>query len=1172
MLHIYCGREDTDKEKFMFGQIKGKTLLLVPDQFSLQAERDAFFYMGKKGLMDLRVMDFSMLGNKAVHETCGKKPALIDQYGRHMLLTKVMRKIAKDLTVYRDLNWKNSFIDLLNSLISDMKLYQVSPERLAEVLEGISESGYLKYKLSDIQTIYAEYQRLIEGKYLDSDDYIDFYSEKLTQASMVAQSEIWIYGYDTFTPKNLLIIGNLLRTARAVNIVLTYEAENEIFRLAGYVIERLKMLAEDFHEQAQVHVIEGEKRKTVWENPKAVTLAQTSHVYAEAERAAAYIMGLVKEHGYRFGDIVLVCNDMEHRGRIFRRTFHRWGIPVFVDKKRKVLHHPAVGFLIAVMQLVSGGYQHENVMQMLKTGILRISADEIEMLENYVTAFKIRGVSWKSPFTKTGDSYSEADLERLNRLRQVVVETIEGARECMGRRNTAGEKTEGLYRFLDGDFGMRQRIEDLIMRQETAGLAEGAAQTAQSWNIICNIFDQIVEITGDERISNEELLKLMIAGFEKVEIGLVPVTSDCVIMGTMQRTRLSRVKVLLVVGANAGILPLENSNEGLLSEREQDMLADLKLEISKRDSVLRQEEAMAIYRAFHLPQERLYVSCSNVDEGGETLRKSEIFMKLEQYLAGKGLLRVVSDLETDGDVLDMMLCGEGALFHMAEAFHRYCDGGTLHDGWKQVLLRYQRKQPAMLEKLKAGMLFDNTVEKLGNSFAEALYQDADGDIVVSASRLEKYSSCPFAYFVQHGLRAKEPDLYEMSGREIGDIYHRTMMLLSQRLMPEDQTVMVTDPASPWMRITEDDCRDMVEGIIRNEMSDYKEGLTGAGKTEVYRTERLISICSDAAWAMVKQVKKGVIRNIYFERPFGKGQALPSVRIQAGGREVLIRGNIDRLDVLAAQEPSGADGVDGADGASSGNPLGASAADGAVYLDAPAAHSTGGLDAMDAPYGNACAIRIVDYKTGLNKINIDHMKNGYQLQLMVYLKAAMGGKYDDNGLLVDAGSAGEGHSAVPAGVFYFKIEELDTNGDRTAKADGTDNLEERLEKNYRMQGIMLHEDSAIRAMDSDLGKTADSGKPFARESTVIPVKFVKERQQWEAATGGIWFTRAEMDALICEVDAQVKRICEEICDGSIEIKPKREKDSAEKKTACKYCSYKSICMFDLAFAGCSYELV
>lgn len=1134
MLNIYCGREDTDREKFMFGQIKGKTLLLVPDQFSLQAERDAFFYMGKKGLMDLRIMDFSMLGRKAVDEACGKQPALIDQYGRHMLLTKVLRKIAKDLKIYKDLNWKNSFIDLLNALISDMKLYQVTPERLTDVLGGLSDTGYLKYKLSDIQAIYAEYQRLIEGKYLDSDDYIDFYGDKIMHAPMVAESEIWIYGYDTFTPKNLLVIGNLLRTAKAVNIVITYEAENEIFQLAGYVTERLKTLAEDLHEQVNIHAIEGEKRKTVWENPKAVTLAQTSTVYAEAERAAAYIMELVKEHNYRFGDIVLVCNDMEHRGRIFRRTFHRWGIPVFVDKKRKVLHHPAVGFLIAVMQLVSGGYQRENVMQMLKTGILRIPADEIELLENYVTAFKIRGASWKSPFTKTGDRYSEAELEKLNKLRQVVVETIEGARDCMGRRNTAGAKTEGLYRFLDGDFGMRQRIEDLIVRQEAAGLAEGAAQTAQSWNIICNIFDQIVEITGDERISNEELLQLMIAGFEKVEIGLVPVTSDCVIMGTMQRTRLSRVKVLLVVSANAGILPLENSSEGLLSEREQDALADLKLQVSKRDSVLRQEEAMAIYRTFHLPQERLYVSCSSMDEGGEPLRKSEVFMKLEQYLAGKGLLRIVSDLEADGDILDMMLCGEGVLSYMAEAFHRYRDGGTLHDGWKQVLLHYGQKQPDMLQKLKAGVLFDNTMEKLGESFAEALYQDAEGDIVVSASKLEKYSSCPFAYFVQHGLRAKEPDLYEMSGREIGDIYHSAMMLLSQRLMPEKSGMMVTDPASSWMRITEDECRNMVGSIIRDEMGSYKDGLTSAGKTELYRTERLISICSDAAWAMIKQVKKGTIRNMYFERPFGKGQALPSVRIQAGSREVLIRGNIDRLDILAAQDAGGTDNRS--------------------------------AFSADAPYGDACAVRIVDYKTGFDKINIDHMKSGYQLQLMVYLKAAMGGRYDDNGFLVDEKSAGKGNFAVPAGVFYFKIEELETNGDNIASIDGKDNLAERLEKNYRLQGIMLHEDSAIKAMDSDIGKDS------AKESMVIPVKYVKDRQQWEESAGGIWFTRAEMDELIGQVDEQVKRICKGICDGSIDIKPKREKDSAEKKTACKYCSYKSICMFDLAFAGCSYELV
>ena len=133
------------------------------------------------------------------------------------------------------------------------------------------------------------------------------------------------------------------------------------------------------------------------------------------------------------------------------------------------------------------------------------------------------------------------------------------------------------------------------------GLAESAAETAQSWNVICGIFDQIVETVGEERISNEALLKLMTAGFEETEIGLVPVSSDCVIIGTVHRTRLSRLKALLVVGANEGVLPLGRGEEGLLSEREKDVLQDRELDFSMRDEITRQEEQLALYRTFCLP-------------------------------------------------------------------------------------------------------------------------------------------------------------------------------------------------------------------------------------------------------------------------------------------------------------------------------------------------------------------------------------------------------------------------------------------------------------------------------------------------------------------------------------------------------------------------------------------
>ncbi|MEI3518182.1 MAG: hypothetical protein V8R14_01575 [Clostridia bacterium] len=97
MLSIYYGSEATDREKFIFEHVKGRTLLLVPDQFSLQAERDAFFYLGKNSLMDLRVVDFSTLGYKVMQQTGGRVPDLIDKYGRHMLLARVTAELESEL-------------------------------------------------------------------------------------------------------------------------------------------------------------------------------------------------------------------------------------------------------------------------------------------------------------------------------------------------------------------------------------------------------------------------------------------------------------------------------------------------------------------------------------------------------------------------------------------------------------------------------------------------------------------------------------------------------------------------------------------------------------------------------------------------------------------------------------------------------------------------------------------------------------------------------------------------------------------------------------------------------------------------------------------------------------------------------------------------------------------
>lgn len=1172
MLNIYYGGENIEKEKFIFEHIKGRSLLLVPDQFSLQAERDAFFYLDKTGLMDLAVVDFSALGHKILKEAGSPVPPLIDKYGRHMLLTRILEESDDALKIYKGVRGKNSFVERVNMLISEMKRSEVSVDMLREVSESLEDSSFLKYKLKDIVTLFSLYEEAIAGKYLDSEDYITFYGDKMLDSSLVAASDVWVYGFDTFTPKNMLVLERILKTARSLNIVMTWEDaaktppersakddagdpsqsgdavtgscrhiacgdagflaaddREDLFSLTGFVIRNLVEMAEDLNEEVTCQAITGSVRDNLWsktlreisvsqedslqeKDPRIIAVC-TSNIYAEADRAAAYILQLVREHGYRFGDIVVVCNDTGLRSGVIRRTFVRWGIPVFIDQKRKVIQHPVVGFLLSLLEIIGSGYRDSAVMQLIKSGFLGLAEEEQDALENYVQQFKIRGTLWKKPFSRMGDNYTAEDLNRFNELREQVVSVIETARDRIGKYNTAGEKIRGLYGFLADDFMMEDRIEAMAKAQQEAGFLDGAAETGQSWNVICRIFDQIVETVGEERLSGRALRQIVEAGLAEMEIGIVPVNPDSVLVGTMQRTRVGRVKALLVLGANEGLLPLQKTDEGLLSEREKAVLEEMDLEFSRTEDMVKQEERLAIYRTLSQPEERLYVSCSRIDETGGELRPSAVFRELENFLQSRAESDdsvVLGDLE-DGEVTEIAVSPKGTISYLTDAFREYLEDGKLDEGWLYAGLWYGSHEPEEMERIRRGMEFDNEQNALGGQLADALYRGDRRAIEASASRLEKYSGCPFAHFISYGLRPEDLRVFEMGPREIGDIYHECIMKLSQRLTAGEDSfqgldavpIAITDPDSRWMKITQEECREEIRRILQEETGTYREGLLSSGRNESYRTERIVDICSRVAWAMIGQVRRGRIREMYFEQPFARGAQLPPIRVTAGEHEVLIKGKIDRTDVL--EMPEHEDGLE-------------------------------------------TAVRIVDYKTGGDSVDVEHFRSGYKLQLMLYLKAAT-----------------QKQEVKPAGVFLFKIREIDADADARTVVPGEVAAEERMEDAYKLEGIVLDDMDLIDAMDTEIGGA----------SKVLPIKYVKKNGTYSGSSGGYLFSREEFEELSAQVDRQVDRICREICDGKIDIRPKKEKKKdmeGNYKTSCKYCSYKSICMFDTAFPGCRYERV
>lgn len=1118
MLKIYYGPEGLEKEKFIFDHVNPdkKTILIVPDQFSLQMERNALEYFrekaGRNALLNLMVADFSALGNKVMKEAGGREPELIDRYGRHMLLTVLISRLAKsgELSVYQNMGDRTTFTAETNQLISEMKRYGVRPSDIKSAIDDTV--SYLKLKLSDIEKIYSQYEESIEGRFTDSEDYVRFYGQLMQNSGLIEGAEIWVYGFDTFSPLNLQILEKLLTNADNLNVVMTWTdrkiedarlltagSGEGLFNITGYVMDSLEEMAKAAEVEFTREEIRCEERISVWKDgiPEC-TLVQASNLYAEADRVAAHITELVRDGGYRYGDITVICNDMDVRGRILNRTFERWGIPAFADRKRRVLHQPVVRFLLSFMDVIDTGYDGNAIMEMVSAGLFGWTREDEELLMNYVKEGKIRSSKWKKEFTWRGrdgnhSRYTGEELLRLNEMRGRIVEITEGAREEIGRRNSAGEKIRGLYEFLDGDFNITGRITELIEKQKALKLMEGAAETAQSWNMICGLFTQIFRVIGDENISNSQLKQILTCGLSEMEIGLVPTSTDAVIIGTMQRTRVSRTRSMIVTGANEGILPLQPADTGLLTERELETLEELKLSITKREEIRQKEEQLAIYRMFSLPSEDLFVSCSLADQEGKTAAPSGIFTVLGEMLG-----EVLGDLGRK-DITEKITSKKGTITYMAEAMHAFLQTGQIERPWLAVINWFAENDKCTMEKIAQGLEYDNRIEVLGRDLAEDLYF-GDGDaIYVSASRLEKYSECPFKHFIERGLKAEEPRVFEIDGRSRGDVFHQALQALSLRLIPKDGT-SVTDASSPWMTISEGKCREAVRNIIIENTSRYREGVYQSGRESQLQLERLIDSCAEVAWSMIRQVRKSRVSLMYFEEPFGiNGTRLKPMEIELdGGKKAVLSGIIDRIDV------------------------------------------------MDV--GDEKALRVIDYKTGNETISKEYIEKGYKLQLMIYMNAAKG-------------------DFQPAGAFYFRIKDLDTNADK----DGTPEqkgvtLTERIDKDCRLEGVFVEDENIIRAMDETVEPNS--------KSVVIPVSQKKD-ETFSTYSGSEMLSPREFDELLAIARQQVDRICHEIQEGRIDIRPKREKDkdlTGSYRTACTFCNYKSICLFDTSFRSCRYEQV
>jgi len=880
MLNIYYGREDIDKQRFLFARIAEQNrvlenrkpiYLIVPDQFTLETERSAFDYLETKGFINPVVISLNRLAARVLAET-GQNTEHIDRYGKYMLIARLLHAEGDQLEIYRHFEHSAAFIEKLSDAIMSLKAHLVTPETLEAAISSLEADSLLRRKCSDLLRVYRGYEKALAAGRPDSSDIAQAFVRAIPGSEMLRDAVVWLWGYDYLAPVQEAQLAQMALRCAEVNTVLTAEPGNPLFTLTNRTADRLVDAARKAGAEAAKHSVREDARARgidcafrpqderppeirhieralytyptqVYAEPSslaALAFVRAANADREAEEAAARITDLVRGEGCRYRDILVLCNDTGPLSAAIERVFAAWNLPAFFDRRRDVDHNPVLEYILALPEIVARGRRVQDVFRWVRTGLVPIETGDAEELENYALRYNLRGNAWGKPLRYGREAFGDERFARIEETAHEIAALVDAfAAHFTGEGKTAAARANGLRAYLTEDAKLPDRIDELAAELEAAGEADYAAEMRGVWDVVQNLFDQIILSLGSLPMDAEEFAVVLRAGFSSVKMGVLPPTSDAVTVGTTQRTRTGRAKAIFVLGANDGLLPLSGTGDELIGAAEKEALEEIGLTAFRSESGLLEEERLAIYKNLTKPTRLLYLSCTEADQSGKQIAPSPVFRRLN------------------------------ALFPNVPV-----QKAPLRAQESSAPPRTYRLDPALLAALAT---------------PPSAAPPTDAVLTLSPSALESYSRCPFSWLMDRGVRLGERRVFGADGRSIGELYHEALLRFEREMSADG--LAPSDPESRWQSLDDAEIEAFVSQAVSELRSTYGEGLFEAGPAERYRGTRMERVLLDACLWLAKQVRETKPAEMRFEEDF------KDIKIaQAGEMELRVSGRIDRYDV------------------------------------------------------------------------------------------------------------------------------------------------------------------------------------------------------------------------------------------------------------------------------------
>src|SRR5699024_10713183 len=158
------------------------------------------------------------------------------------------------------------------------------------------------------------------------------------------------------------------------------------------------------------------------------------------------------------------------------------------------------------------------------------------------------------------------------------------------------------------------RLEETRDALDAAGEIEKGREQEQVWDAAIDLFDEIVEIAGDESMSLSVFRATLEAGIETLNFAHVPPAMDQVMVGTIDRSRISDERDVLLLGVNERIWYLKPTGDGMINEEERELLQEHWIQLARTSRMQLLDDWFYMYLAFTTTTHKLWVSYVVSDE------------------------------------------------------------------------------------------------------------------------------------------------------------------------------------------------------------------------------------------------------------------------------------------------------------------------------------------------------------------------------------------------------------------------------------------------------------------------------------------------------------------------------------------------------------------------------